>query len=281
MRLQHLFNRVSILFEKDTGDQFSLMNIFTCLQAGEDTFYHTRGAGIFHLLVRLISLIPAGCLYPQGAQVAKTQMTKIMLCPNTINAVRELCVHAHSITPLLASQGELSTVWDVFKVLNPSACESVKRAHELVVCAQSLQVASYAESVETLLDKVGSAVQVVETYTGEEKYGKDFGCITYALGLFIALTASGADSRDSQYLQSMEVVTRILTRATPHFRVGASIRSEASWRLPTRLDMRALHQLWYHCREARASGDPADAHAALAGGGYRHRLYLRRQHGWA
>ena len=125
MRLQHLFNRVSILFEKDTGDQFSLVNIFTCLQAGEDTFYHTRGAGIFHLLVRLISLIPAGCLYPQGAQVAKTQMTKIMLCPNTINAVRELCVHAHSITPLLASQGELSTVWDVFKVLNPSACESV------------------------------------------------------------------------------------------------------------------------------------------------------------
>ena len=73
--------------------------------------------------------------------------------------------------------------------------------------------------METLLDKVGSAVQVVETYTGEEKYGKDFGCITYALGLFIALTASGADSRDSQYLQSMEVITRILTRATPHFRV--------------------------------------------------------------
>ena len=218
MRLQHLFNRLSILFEKDTGSQFNLINIFSCLEAGEETLYHTRGAGVFNLLVKLLSLIPEGGLYPHEAQVAKTQLTKVMLCPSTISAVRELCVHAHSITPLLSSQGELGVVWGAFKVLQRSAYESVTRAHELVECAKSLQDASYTEAVDVLLDKVGSAIQVVETYTEEEE-PEDFGCITYALGLFLALCASGADPRDSQYSQSMVLVTRILTRATPVFRV--------------------------------------------------------------
>ena len=59
-------------------------------------------------------------------------MTKIMLCPYTINIVRELCVHAQSVTPLLASQDELGVVWGTFKIPNRAAYESVLRAHELV-----------------------------------------------------------------------------------------------------------------------------------------------------
>ena len=91
------------------------------------------------------------------------------------------------------------------------------RAHELVTCAKSLQNASYAEAVSGLLEKLGAAIQVIETLTDEED-PEDYGCITCALGLFLALSASGADSRDEQYSRSIHLVTRILTRATPAFR---------------------------------------------------------------
>lgn len=223
MRLQHLFNRVDGLLDTDQGYASSLVAMTTALRGGDGgdgVTMSTRGVGLLSLLTKLLAMIPAGEVYPANITVAKTQATKISLCPNTVAAVRELCAHARTVTPLFASEAEIKSIWSVLQALDSAAHDSILRAQNLVMCAKSMQYASYSDPVDALLEKLSSSIQILETATENEGGAhEDYHCIEYALGLYLAMAASGSDSRDASFQQAMELVARILTHSTPAFRV--------------------------------------------------------------
>jgi hypothetical protein len=225
-RIQHLFNRLDGLLDAERDYTNSLVDIAADLREGVADFTANKCMGMYFLLAKLVAMIPEGTLYPEGTTVAKSQQTKILLCPTTVAAIRELCAHSKTIAPLFASEAEIKAAWTAFKALNVAAHDSTARAQDLVMCAKSMQHASYSDPVDSLLEKISSTIQVLETATAEED-PEDYGCIEYAVGLYLAMAASGSDSRDVQYQQAQALVTRILTHSVPAFRISCMQQLQA------------------------------------------------------